>query len=105
MRRNPRARSEIDRQLRVRNAAAGFVLENNVKAKISEKGLILSGRYLSSIAHDSDEKGAVAGTNVKRDGFSYPLALEVGTRNMRPYRPMTEAAIQSIRDLRRIYGE
>lgn len=105
MKRNPKVRAEIDQNLRVRNAAAGIILENNIKKKIVEKGLILSGRYLSSIAHDSDETGAVAGTNVKRDGFSYPLALEVGTRNMRPYRPMTEAAIESIRDLRRIYGE
>ncbi len=99
------AEDEIDRQLRVRNEAAAIVLENNIKRKISEKGLVLSGRYLSSVSHDSDARGAVAGTNVTRDGFSYPLALEVGTRNMRPFHPMTDAAIESARDLRRIYGE
>ena len=81
------------------------MLENNIKKEIRGKGLVLSGLYLASVTHDSDATGAVAGTNVKREGFSYPKALEFGTRYMKPYHPMADAALASIRDLRRIYGE
>lgn len=98
------AEAEMDRRFRACNEAAGIVLEGAVKRKISEKGLVRTGRYLSSVTHDSDETGAVVGTNVRRGGFSYPLALELGTRHMRPYHPMLEAALESAGDLRRIYG-
>lgn len=98
------ALGEIDRQLRARNEAAGIVLKNNIKRSIRDKGLIESGRYLGSITHDSDETGAVAGTNVTRDGFSYPLIQEIGGRYIRPYHAMRDGAVNSMSELRRVYG-
>lgn len=101
---NPNARREIDRKLRLMNEAAGIVLENGIKRSIRDKGLIDSGRYIGSVTHDSDETGCVAGTNVTREGFSYPLALEKGTRYIRPYHAMQDGVMNSLGELRRIYG-
>lgn len=92
--------AETSRTLGRKNAAAAITLQNNIRKSIRDKGLIDTGRYIGSIASDSDETGAVAGTNVK----TYPFILEFGSRYIRPYHPMRDGAMNSIPDFRRIYG-
>ncbi len=95
------ALDSIRAELKRRNEAAGFVMEGAMKRKIREYGLIDTGRMITSVTHDSDEDGAIAGTNVKE----YPLYMALGTRYFTPPGNWAiDGIIEEIPTLRKIYG-
>lgn len=88
--------AEIDRKLALKNEAAAISIENEAK-RLSP---VDTGRLRSSITHDSDQTGAVIGTNVEYAGF-----VELGTRHQTPQPYLRPGLTNSIPTLKRIYGE
>lgn len=89
------AESEITRLLKMKNEAAGIAVEGVAKKLCA----VDSGRLRASITHDSDETGAVVGTNVE-----YAPHIELGTVNQRPQPYLVPGLIGSKGILKGIYG-
>lgn len=90
------AEAEIARVLSRKNAAAAILATGNVQKRTP----VDTGRLRSSIANDSDEGGFVVGTNVE-----YGVYQELGTRYQRAQPYLVPGLMNSISDLKRIYGE
>lgn len=89
------AESEIIRLLRMKNAAAALAVEGEAKKLCA----VDSGRLRASISHDSDETGAVVGTNVE-----YAPFVELGTIHQRPQPYLVPGLVNSKGILGQIYG-
>lgn len=86
---------EITRILKMKHAAAGVAVSNEAKKLCA----VDSGRLRSSITWDSDETGAVVGTNVE-----YAPFVELGTIHQRPQPYLVPGLINSKGILGQIYG-
>jgi HK97 gp10 family phage protein len=87
--------AELKRQLQRRNEAAGIMVESAAKRLAP----VDTGRLRASITHDSDEDGAVVGTNVE-----YAPMQELGT-STQPGTPfLVPGLLGSKALLRQIYG-
>jgi phage gpG-like protein len=85
----------ISGALKRKNEAAATTVEGNVKRRTP----VDTGRLRGSITHDSDESGFVVGTNV-----TYANFVHNGTRYIKPNPFLVDGLLNSISDLRRIYG-
>lgn len=83
------------RLLARKNEAAATVVEGNVKRLTP----VDSGRLRSSYTHQSDETGAIVGTNT-----SYAAFVELGTRYQNPQPHLVPGLENSKDELRRVYG-
>jgi HK97 gp10 family phage protein len=91
-----RVMGEIDRLVARKCEAAAIHVEGAAKRKTP----VDTGRLRSSVTHDSDETGFVVGTNVH-----YAPYVELGTRYQRPQPYLKPGLMESVGDLRRIFGE
>lgn len=91
--------AKLAAEMRLRNEAAGIAVENNIKKKIRDYGLIDTGRMINSITHDSDVSQAVIGTNVEYAPFQ-----NNGTRTIPPHHFMENGLIESKPELIAIYS-
>ena len=90
---------EILNQLRKKNAAAGIAVQNSVKTYMRDNGIIDTGRAINSVAHDSDETGAIIGSNLHYFPF-----IELGTRYQPARAPLVSGLQNAKGTLRQIYG-
>ncbi len=90
------AESEITRLLKMKNAAAAIAVEGAAKKLCA----VDSGRLRASITNDSDETGAIVGTNVE-----YAPFVELGTIHQRPQPYLVPGLVNSKGILGQIYGE
>lgn len=86
---------EMTRLLKMKNAAAGVAVSNEAK-KLAP---VDTGRLRSSLTWDSDETGAVIGTNVE-----YAPVQELGSVNQRPQPFLVPGLIGAKATLGSIYG-
>jgi HK97 gp10 family phage protein len=90
----PAVEAELTRLLRMKNEAAAILIENAAKSRAP----VDTGRLRSSVTHDSDETGAVIGTNVE-----YAPMVHNGTRYQQPQPFLVDGLQQSIAALQGIY--
>jgi HK97 gp10 family phage protein len=89
------AEIEMDRELKRRFETAAIVGEGEVK----KRAPVDTGRLRASYTHDSDETGAIIGTNTH-----YAPYLELGTRYMEPRPHLVTGVVSAIPQMRRILG-
>lgn len=78
---------------------APSTLRSRAKQGKTGRKLQVTGQLLGSIQTKSDDKEALVGTNKRNKGFSYPLALQEGTKRMpaRPFLVIQQADVQEIK--------
>jgi hypothetical protein len=99
----------IDGITRKKLDQSGLIVANHIKIVITEKGLIVTGRYRSSIAHSLisqkpvvrigvDDHYVFAGTNVH-----YAVYLEFGTEHIPTYAPMRTGLARSKSEVQEVW--
>lgn len=100
---------EIDDAIDTRLEASGYVLENNIKDAIRDKGLIDTSLMINDVGHVKSRREVRAGTSL--DNPNYPLFLNGGFRHhisgeiVGPYRFMESGAAASEGPLRLIWQQ
>lgn len=102
----------LDKEIVKRLDISGFIVEGEIKQVITEKGLVLSGLYRSSINHetDPDELSLRVGSPIgdlanPKENAPYPLYLEVGTSKGIPaHAPMRTGLMRSKDKLKKVWG-
>lgn len=83
---------------------APSTLRNRARQSKAGKKLQVTGQLLGSIQTKSDDKEALVGTNKRNKGFSYPLALQEGTKRM-PARPFLVLQQTDVQEIKKIIDE
>jgi hypothetical protein len=101
----------LDKEIVKRLDVSGFIVVGEIKQVITEKGLVKSGLYRSSINHqtDPDELSVHIGSPIgdlakPKENPPYPLYLEVGTsRGIPAHAPMRTGLMRSEGKLKKVW--
>jgi hypothetical protein len=102
----------LDKETIKRLDVSGFIVSGEIKQVITEKGLVLSGLYRSSINHqtESDELSVHIGSPIgdlanPKENPPYPIYLEFGTSKGIPaHAPMRTGLMRSRDKLKKVWN-